>query len=67
MVRQHQQLDGHEFEQTLGDNKGQRHLVLQAVGLQRVLQDLVTKDFDMTVTEKQQLKKNNCNINQNYM
>ena len=27
MVRQHHQLSGHEFEQTLGDSEGQRLLV----------------------------------------
>ena len=27
MVRQHQQLNGHEFEQTLGDSEGQGKLV----------------------------------------
>ena len=27
MVRQHHQLNGHEFEQTLGDNEGQGSLV----------------------------------------
>ena len=27
MVRQHHQLSGHEFEQTLGDSEGQRSLV----------------------------------------
>ena len=27
MVRQHYQLNGHESEQTLGDNEGQRNLV----------------------------------------
>ena len=27
MVRQHHQLNGHEFEQTLGDSEGQRSLV----------------------------------------
>ena len=27
MVRQHHQLSGHEFEQTLGDSEGQRPLV----------------------------------------
>ena len=26
MVRQHHQLNGHEFEQTLGDSKGERSL-----------------------------------------
>ena len=27
MVRQHRQLNGHEFEQSLGDSEGQRSLV----------------------------------------
>ena len=27
MARQHHQLNGHESEQTLGDNEGQRNLV----------------------------------------
>ena len=38
MVGWHRQLDGHEFEQTPGDGKGQRSLVF--MGSQRVKQDL---------------------------
>ena len=38
MVRQHHQLNGHEFEQTPGDSRGQRSL-----GWQKVEQDLVTE------------------------
>ena len=43
MVRQHHRLNGHEFEQTLGDGEGQgKPGVLQTMGLQRVRQDLAT-------------------------
>ena len=35
MVGWHHQLNGHEFEQTLGDSEGQGGL-LQAIGLQRI-------------------------------
>ena len=38
MVGWHHQLNGHEFEQTLGDSEKQG-----STGLQRVRQDLVTK------------------------
>ena len=44
MVGEHHQLNGHEFEQTLGDSKGQRKPgVLQSTGLQRVGHDLATE------------------------
>ena len=44
MVRQHHQLNGHEFEQTLGDGGGQRKLVyFQPMGSQRRGHDLVTE------------------------
>ena len=37
MVGWHHQLDGHEFEQALGDGEGQRILACcQSMGLQRV-------------------------------
>ena len=32
MVRQHHKLNGHEYEQTLGDSGGERSLVLQSMG-----------------------------------
>jgi len=37
------QLNGHEFEQTLGDSGGQRSLVLQSMGSQRVRHNLLTE------------------------
>ena len=40
MVGQHHQLNGHESEQTLGDNEGQGSL-----GLQRVTHDLATQQL----------------------
>ena len=44
MVGWHHQLNGYEFEQTLGDSKGQGSLtVLQSLGSQRVRHDLVTE------------------------
>ena len=40
MVGWHHRLNGHEFEQTLGDGKGQGTLgVLQSMWLQRVRHD----------------------------
>ena len=42
MVGWHSQLNGHEFEQTLGDNEGQRNLV-QSMGLQKVRHDWATE------------------------
>ena len=41
MIGWHHQLNGHEFEQTLGDSEGQG--VLQSMGSQRVKHDLVTE------------------------
>ena len=44
MVRLHHWLNGHEFEQTLGDSAGQGSLaLLQSLRLQRVGLDLATK------------------------
>ena len=51
MVREHYQLSGHEFEQTLGGSGEQRSL-LQSMGLQTVEQGLMT--------EQQQLYKIYC-------
>ena len=39
MVGWHHQLDGHEFEQTLGDNEGQEPGVLRFMRSQRVGHD----------------------------
>ena len=36
MVRWHHGLNGHKFEQVLGDGEGQGSLVLQSTGLQRI-------------------------------
>ena len=43
MIEYHHQLNGHEFEQTLGDSGGQRSLVLQSMGSQRVGHNLLTE------------------------
>ena len=43
MVRQHHQLNGHEFEQTPGDNEGEGSLVCCSPGGRRVGCDLVTE------------------------
>ena len=43
MVRQHHQLNGHEFERTPGDSGGQEPGLLQPMGLQRVRCDLATE------------------------
>ena len=43
MVRQHHQLNGHEFEQTLGDTGGQRSLACCSPWGCRVRHDLVTE------------------------
>ena len=48
MVGWHHQLNGHEFEQALGDGEGQGNL--ESIGLQRIRQDWATiqqqKDAD---------------------
>ena len=43
MVRQHHQLNEHEFEQTPVDWRTEESGVLQSMGLQRVRQDLATE------------------------
>ena len=44
MVGWHHQLNGHEFEQTLGDGKGQgRTGTLRSMGLQQIRHDLATE------------------------
>ena len=43
MIEYHHQHNGHEFEQTLGDSGGQRSLVLQSMGSQRVGHNLLTE------------------------
>ena len=44
MVRQHQQLNGHEFEQILGDSRGQKNLACYSPwGLQKVGHNLATE------------------------
>ena len=37
MVRWHHQLNGHEFEQTLGESEGQGSLVVQGVAKSQTL------------------------------
>ena len=43
MAREHHRLDGHEFEQTLGDHEGQRSLVCCRPWVCRVRHDLATE------------------------
>ena len=44
MIGWHHRLNGHEFEQTLGDGEGQGSFgVLQSMGSQRVGHDLATE------------------------
>ena len=43
MVGWRHRLNGHEFEQTQGDNEGQGNLVLQSMGLQIVEHKLGTE------------------------
>ena len=43
MVGWHHRLNGHEFEQTLGDGERQGSLMLQAMVLQRVGHNLATE------------------------
>ena len=46
MVGWHHQLNGHEFEQTLGESEGEGRKpgVLQSMGSQRVRHDFVTEE-----------------------
>ena len=43
IVRQHQQISGHEFEQTPGDRRAEKSGMLQSIGLQRVRLNLMTQ------------------------
>ena len=50
MIGWHQRLNGHEFEQTLGDTEGQgKPAVLQSMGLQRVRRDSATEQHNWLV------------------
>ena len=53
MVEQHHQLNGHEFEQTLGDGEGQRSLACCSPWGHRVRHNLVTEQQQKIM--KQQL------------
>ena len=63
MAGWHHQLDGHEFEQTLGDSEGNLG-VLQIMGLQRVRHDLVTEQQQsmLLLTLLIMMKKPNGNL-----
>ena len=52
MVRWHHWLNGHEFEQTLGDNKGHKLGVLQFMGSQRIGHALVTEQQHRILNQK---------------
>ena len=43
MVREHHQLNGHEFEQTLRDSEAQGSLMLQSMGSKRAGHNLATE------------------------
>ena len=52
MVRWYHWLNGHEFEQTLGDNEGQKLGVLQFMGLQRIGHALVSEQQHCILNQK---------------
>ena len=52
MVGWHHQLNGHEFEQILGDSGGQETGMLQSMGSPRVRQDLATEQWQINITLK---------------
>ena len=54
MVRQHHQLNGHEFEQIPGDSGRQRNRVLQFMELQSVRHHLVTEQQQQQLTSELQ-------------
>ena len=56
MVRQHHQLNGHEFEQTPGDSETQGSLVCCSHWVERVRHDLATE----------QHSKNGVSLTENY-
>ena len=56
MVREHHQLNGHEFGQTPGDRRTEETGVLQSVRLQRVRHNLATE---------QRQKKPPCELDDN--
>ena len=53
MVRWHQRLDGHEFEQTLGDGEGQGSLAC-CLGSQRVRRHIATEQQQKVTTFKKE-------------
>ena len=57
MIGWHHQLNGHEFEQALGDREGQgKPGMLQSMGLQRVAHDWMTKQQFRSYKELLQIK-----------
>ena len=53
MIGWDQRLNGHEFEQTLGDSEGQGSLACQSVGAQRA-------GYDLAAEQQQQHGSYNC-------
>ena len=51
MVGWHHWLSGHEFEQTLGDSKGQGSLAYYSPWVRRVGHDLVTEEFSRGISQ----------------
>ena len=51
MVGWHHQLNGHEFEQTPGENEGQGRRMLQCMGSQRVGHDAATEQQLTSITD----------------
>ena len=51
MVGWHHRLNGHAFEQTLGDGEGQGSLACWPVGLQRVGHDRVTEQQALNIED----------------
>ena len=52
MVGQHHRLNGHEFEQILGDSGRQQTGMLHSMGSPRVRQDLATEQRQINITVK---------------
>ena len=64
MVVWHQQLNGHEFEQTLGDSEGQGIWIgmLHFMGSQRVRHDGVTKTFTFRSLKQEDIQTQNTEV-----
>ena len=52
MVRWHHRLNRHDFEQSLGDSRGQRNLVCYIHGVTKIGHDVATEQQQIPINER---------------